>query len=157
MYIQQISWCSLSPVLGFFFPLHFFMKTPRLQFPWDSLRVSVRCFPKAWEQDLRASKPFSVPWGICFHCNLILNTNTAPLEFSSTGRGGWGGGAGPGGGGGGEAKTGGPDKQETEDWNLLATKGSRDTISFLFPRNIKSLSSFEQYLPFQGNHFILIQ
>lgn len=157
MYIQQISWCSLSPILGFFSPPHIFMKTPRLPFPWDSLRVSVQCFPKAWEKDLRASKPFSVPWGICFHCNLILNTNTAPLEFSSTGarRGGWWGEWGRGREG--RVKTGGPDKQETEDWNLLATKGSRDTMSFLFPRNIKSSSSFEQYLPFQGNHFLLIQ
>ena len=33
---------------------------------------------------------------------------------------------------GGEGGRGGPDKQATEDWNLLATKGSRDTMSFFF-------------------------
>lgn len=44
---------------------------------------------------------------------------------------GGGGGGGVVGAGEGRAKIGGPDKPETEDWNLLATKGSRDTM-FLF-------------------------
>lgn len=40
------------------------------------------------------------------------------------------------------AKIGGPDKQETEEWNLPVIKGSRNIMSFLFASNIKSLSSF---------------
>lgn len=40
------------------------------------------------------------------------------------------------------AKIRGPDKQETEQQNRLATKGSRSVMSSLFPNNIKSLGSF---------------